>query len=84
MITEISESASHEALNETSKTAINNFLAGLNDGTPKSEVEKWYDRMMTVISEHNAREKERLYLKEQKEEGKERPELGLLSFEEWT
>jgi hypothetical protein len=65
MIDEITENVSHEALNETSRTAINAFLAGLNDGTPKSEVEKWYDRMLTVIAEHNAREKERLFMEEQ-------------------
>jgi len=66
MIVEIRDNVTHDALNDKSREAIGKFLDGLNDGTPKSEVETWYDRMITVIAEHNAREKERMFLEEQK------------------
>ena len=65
MVNEIKENVTHPALNDISRTAIEGFLAKLHDMTPKSEVEMWYDRMLTVIAEHNAREKERVFLKEQ-------------------
>tara|TARA_Y100000310_G_C20656116_1_gene802052 strand:+ start:433 stop:1299 length:867 start_codon:yes stop_codon:yes gene_type:complete len=65
MLRDMTENVTHNALNDTSRHAIQTFLTSVTDGTPKSEVEKWYDRMQTVISEYDAREKERIYLEEQ-------------------
>jgi hypothetical protein len=67
MIVEIRDNVTHDALNDKSREAINKFLDGLTDGTPKSEVETWYDRMLTVISEYDARAKERVFLAEKRD-----------------
>lgn len=65
LLDEIRANQDHTALNEDSTKAVGRFLTSVTDGTPKSEIEKWHDKMMAVISEHGAREKERVFLEKQ-------------------
>ena len=65
ILDEIRANQNHVALNEDSTKAVLRFLESVTDGTPKAEIEKWHDKMMAVISEYGAREKERRFLEKQ-------------------